>query len=298
MIATRCVERALDTEVYWRLFPAGPAIVDAFQRGEIDMAYIGLPPAIIGIERGIAMKCIAGGHVEGTVICGSGSKIFKGFPEMHKLDEILKQFSGYRIGVPGRGSIHDVILSECLEVFNLKDDIEVVNFAWADRIIGAMNSGYIAGAFGTPALAVAVQRYSDGKILYPPARLFPNNPSYGIVISKSFLHKEKEMVKRFLFLHENTNELLRNKPEEAAQIISDCVGIVDKKFVLNTLRISPKYCAMITDNYISSTMEFVRILRKLGYINRQISADEIFDTSLISEIHPEKDHYGEGVDYS
>ncbi len=32
----------------WKLFGTGPAIVDAFKKRELDMAYIGLPPAIIG----------------------------------------------------------------------------------------------------------------------------------------------------------------------------------------------------------------------------------------------------------
>jgi hypothetical protein len=36
-------------------------------------------------------------------------------------------------------------------------------------------------------------------------------------------------------------------------------------------------------------------LRKLGYIARDIKEDEIFDTSLIRKIHPEKEHYGEGI---
>ena len=38
-------------------------------------------------------------------------------------------------------------------------------------------------------------------------------------------------------------------------------------------------------------MAFVGALRKLGYIKRELDKDEIFDTSLIEKIHPEKDHY-------
>ena len=34
-----------------------------------------------------------------------------------------------------------------------------------------------------------------------------------------------------------------------------------------------------------------RVLKELGYIRRDISADEIFDLSLIRKIHPGKDHY-------
>jgi hypothetical protein len=42
-------------------------------------------------------------------------------------------------------------------------------------------------------------------------------------------------------------------------------------------------------------MDFVRVLKRLGYIGRQLSSDEIFDLSLIRKIHPGKDHYGAGT---
>jgi len=41
---------------------------EAFKNREIDIGYIGLPPAIIGIGRGVPIICVAGGHVEGTVL--------------------------------------------------------------------------------------------------------------------------------------------------------------------------------------------------------------------------------------
>jgi NitT/TauT family transport system substrate-binding protein len=287
---------AMDTmgaEAEWKLFGTGPAIVNAFEKGEVDLAYIGLPPAIIGIDRGVNIKCIAGGHVEGTVI--SGRNQFKGYYETSSLDEILKQFAGHKIGVPGKGSIHDVIISECLKSRKLDKEIEIVNFKWADQVLEAMHKGEISAAAGTPALAVAVKNYADCKVLYPPSKLWPDNPSYGILVKNNILVKGSETVERFLIFHEEATSFLRNKSSEAANIISDYVGVVDKNFVLDTLKISPKYCACLTDEYISSTMEFVRVLKKLGYINREISFDEIFDTALIRKIHTSKDHYQDGI---
>ena len=296
LIAESNVGNSLGIGVDWRLFGTGPAVVEAFNKKELDLAYAGLPPAIIGIDKGTTIKCIAGGHVEGTVICGK--KQFKGYPDSMEPDEVLKQFAGFAIGVPGKGSIHDVILADYLERFQLKKDIEVINFQWADQIIDEMHKGRLSAAVGTPALAVAVQRYADGKMLYPPSKIWPNNPSYGVLVSDDFLRNNLDIIKKFLKLHEEASLFFSHKPVETAQIIADYVGFVDKGFVLDTLKISPKYCAQITDGYISSTMDFVRVMTKLGYINREISCEEIFDTSLIKKIHPSKDHYGEGISVS
>lgn len=293
LMAEGNIGKKLGVDIGWRLFGTGPAIMDGFEKKELDLAYLGLPPAIIKIERGVPIKCIAGGHIEGTVIIGKNR--YRGFPEINDLGDILKQFRGLKIGVPGKGSIHDVIIKEYLERFNLKKEIEVVNFKWADQITEGMSKDKVSAAVGTPALAVAVRRYADGKILFSPSKLWPNNPSYGILVDSKFLSKEKEIVEGFLLLHEEATSFIRNKPWQAAKLISDYVGFIDREFVMETFKISPKYCAQLTDDYISSTMKFVKAMKKLGYINREISSEDIFDTSLIRKIHPSKDHYGDGI---
>ncbi len=289
LMADRDFPEQLGRDVEWRLFGTGPAIVDAFDRKELDLAYIGLPPAVIGISRGVEIVCIAGGHIEGTVI--SGKKTFRGFPEIGDFGGILEQFRGFRIGVPGKGSIHDVILSESLERFHLKGEIGVINFRWADEITEAAAKEEVVCAVGTPALAVALNRYAEGKVLFPPSRIWPNNPSYGILADRNFLQEEKETAEKFLGLHEEAAAFLRNSPEKAAKAISGYVGFIGEDFVLETLKISPKYCSALTKAYIGSTMEFVGILRRLGYIDRDVSEEEIFDTSLIAEVHPSEAHY-------
>jgi NitT/TauT family transport system substrate-binding protein len=289
MIAKGTLARDTGLEAEWKLFGTGPAIVSAFKKRELDIAYIGLPPAIIGIDNGVNIKCIAGGHVEGTVI--SSQNQYKGFPEISSLQKILKQFIGLKIGVPGKGSIHDVILNDVLRMHHLREDIEVMNFQWADQVLEAMHRGEVSAVVGTPALAAAVKRFAQGRIVYPPFKLWPNNPSYGILAEQTFLEREQAATERFLEFHEEAAAFLRNSPEDAAGIIADSVGVVDKELVLDAISISPKYCACITDDYIASTMEFVKVLKALGYINREIASGEIFDTSLIKKIHPEMAHY-------
>jgi NitT/TauT family transport system substrate-binding protein len=153
--AGKNIEKQLGVTVDWKLFGTGPEIINAFLNEELHLAYVGLPPVIIGIDRGIALKCIAGGHVEGTVFCGK--KQFKGFPELEDLGDILRQFVNFKIGVPGQGSIHDVILTECLERAGFKNEVKVIRFQWADQILDAMHKGHVSGAVGTPALAIALK---------------------------------------------------------------------------------------------------------------------------------------------
>lgn len=294
MLAKGDTDARMGVEIEWRLMGTGPAIMKAFEQGELDLAYIGLPPAIIGMERGVDVACIAGGHMEGTIMAGKDP--WKGQLEAGDLGTVLEQFRGRKIGVPGKGSIHDVILQDCIDQHGLEGELTVVNYPWADLVLEAVVKDEVAAAVGTPALAVAIKRFAGGKVLWPAAGFWPHNPSYGIVADRGFLARGQDMVMKFLELHEEAAAFIRKEPAKASRMIAEFVAVVDQEFVLDTLMISPKYCAKLTEDYIASTMRFVPVLKKLGYIQSDIGKDRIFSTVLIDRAHPEKDHYSEGIE--
>ncbi|MGA2121946.1 MAG: ABC transporter substrate-binding protein [Methanoregula sp.] len=275
----------------WTLFPSGPDIISAMQHGNLDLGYIGLPPVIIGIGRGLSLACIAGGHVEGTVMV-AGTDV-RTLGECRSMKEFLNQFSGNAIGTPPKGSIHDVIVSELLREHGIAD-IAVKNYAWADFLPDALREGEIAAAAGTPALAVTARRYGSARIVVPSDRLWPFNPSYGIVVMREMLEK-KDLLTKFLYTHEAACELIRHDPRAAARVVAGTTGMVDPDFVMETYRVSPKYCAALPAEYVASTLKFVRTLQVLGYISRPIAEDEIFDRSLIAAVHPGPHHYDAGI---
>ena len=274
-------------EIEWRLFGTGPAIVNAFRSGELDLAYIGLPPAIIGISQGVPIKCVAGGHVEGTVIASKNEA--PGFPQTADLKEILSYPKA--IGVPGKGSIHDLILVDAIRSYGVH--AEVRNYSWADQVLEAFMHGEVEMAVGTPALAQAIRHYAGGKVVYPPHLLWPDNPSYGILVSKGLLDNSEEIAKKFLVLHEKAESALLNGPDSAATDIADLMAVVDSGFVRDTLRISPRYCAALTRGYIDCTMRLAERLLALGYVSKPVIMEDIFETALIEEIHPGPAHYHE-----
>ncbi|RMG01833.1 MAG: ABC transporter substrate-binding protein [Nitrospirae bacterium] len=252
--------------------------MDAFRRGEIDLAYIGLPPAIIGIDSGLPLKCISGGHEEGTVI--AAGKNSPSFPETDNLKTIL---SGFRsIGVPGSGSIHDIILRDTLESTDV--NIPVINFPWADEALEAFLNGKIDAVVGTPALAQAVIHFGGGKIVWPPSRLWPSNPSYGIVVRNDLISERKNDLIDFVKTHAKLSEILTKTPELVSPGIARLLGFVDEEFVLNTIRISPRYTHLISKDYVSCTLQLARRMKELGYIKRDFQEDDIFDYTILESL--------------
>jgi NitT/TauT family transport system substrate-binding protein len=280
-----------DIHATWTLFPSGPDIISAMQAGRLDLGYIGLTPVIIGIDRGLELACIAGGHIEGTIIIAG--KDTPTLSECGSMQEFLSQFGGKAIGTPPKGSIHDVIVHELLQEHG-RTDITVKNYPWADFLSDAIEAGEIAAAAGTPALAAVAHRYGNARLVVPPDRLWPFNPSYGIVVMREMLEK-RDLLIRFLTAHEAACEWIRHDPVACARIVAGTTGMVDEAFVMETYRISPKYCAALPPEYIASTLKFVRTLHALGYISRPVSENECFERSLIAAVHKGPHHYSAGI---
>lgn len=268
----------------WTLFATGPAMMEAFRKGDIDMGYIGLPPVMIGIEKGLDVTCVGGGHVEGTVMVGP--KNYQTYDELGDINSVLKQFEGKSIGTPTRGSIHDIIIRELTQ--NL--DIEIKNYGWADFIPEALEDGEISAGVGTPSLASAASLQIDSHIIIPPYKLWPYNPSYGIVVKEELIEKDTDFILNFLNAHEDACNLIRTQSDVAADIVLKEMG-VSKEFVLNTFKISPRYCASLPEEYIESTLKFIPVLHELEYMQNSLNRDDIFKTEYVEEIHPEPAHY-------
>lgn len=282
LMGTDWLER-LHIKANWSLFGGGPAIVQAFENGEIDLGYIGLPPVMIGIDRGVPIKCVAGGHVEGTVMIAN--------PEFKSLEEcggkaslFFKQFSGLTIACPPEGSIHDVIIRHCIKMSSFEGKISVKNYEWADMIPEAMADSEIHVAVGTPSLAVAAKRFCGAKMVISPDRLWPDNPSYGIIASADMIEKSPDLILRFIEAHEKGCKFIRENPRDAARIVSEKVGVVDADFVLEVYAVSPKYSAAVPKEYIESTMKFSPVLHELGFISGMLEEKDIFDMRFVNEL--------------
>lgn len=280
----------LNIDINWILFGTGPQMVQAFKNNELDIGYMGLPPAIIGIDNGVSIKCVAGGHVEGTILIAK-----KKYRSINQLDNnmyyALKQFVGKSIGVTSKGSIHDIIITHYLKKYDLLDKVEVKNYDQAEFIALDMKRGFIEGGVGTPALVVFASTLLDTHLIINTKYLWPNNPSYGIFVHLNLIKNHPKLIIEFLNHHKRASYLLRTSQTLAAEKISKSFEIIDKNYAESILKISPKYCIALSEEYINTTMEFVNRLYELKYIKKKVSVDDIFITNFVQKIHPEKAHY-------
>ncbi|WP_456368892.1 ABC transporter substrate-binding protein [Geoglobus sp.] len=259
----------------WRIYGTGVAIIDAMKRGEVDIAYIGLTPAMLGIDSGLDIVCIAGGHVEGTAIVGRECGTF---PEC---------LEGKKVGVPSRGSIHDVILRHFLD----RADFDVINYPWAEMIFDDFIDGKLDFACGTPNLAVLTMRYG-ARLVTDMESIWPWNPNYGVVVRRKFLEDNFDTLRDFLIKHEWASNVLRESPDHSAVVLEAYLRReLDRDTISNIIRLSPRYCSSLPEEYVESAVRLSKLMHELGYLSQSLRKSDIFDFDLIRDIHPQPQHY-------
>jgi NitT/TauT family transport system substrate-binding protein len=279
--------------VEWTLAMTGPALVRLLGDHRLDLAYIGLPPAMIAIARGVPIVCVAGGHEEGTVLTGA--------PDLPTTAEdgtglrtTLDALTGASVGIPAAGSIHDVIFRELLREHGREGTIEIRNFPQADLITEALAAGELRAGVGTPALAAAARRYAGARLVVPARALWPHNPSYGVVATPA-ARERAEALREFLVAHEEATALIRGHPAEAARRTAESVEVADAALIEDSYRISPRYCAALSEGFVAATHRFADVLLRLGYLPRAIDPAEVFDDGPIRAAHPGDPHYDDGI---
>jgi NitT/TauT family transport system substrate-binding protein len=284
------LENELGFPVEWVYYDTGPAMMTALFRNELDVGYLGLTPAMIGIAKGVPILCVAGGHIEGTILCANSK--YKTFTECGKnLLTTFQQFIGKTIGVPKLGSIHSVILLYYLKTLGLEDQIFVTYYDEAEFIALDLMKHLIDAGVGTPALSVFAESIGETKLIIPPAALWSYNPSYGIFFHKTIIAQNPDVVTTFLKQHYRAEKLLNSDPEKAAELIASVFKIIDAEYVARILKISPKYCIALDPPFRAATIQIMHEMVKMNLIARELHEEEIFTTEFVNQVHSPHGHY-------
>jgi ABC-type nitrate/sulfonate/bicarbonate transport system substrate-binding protein len=285
MMADETFNNWMGVPIEWTMYSTGPQMIEDFIQQKLDIGYLGLPPAIIGMDKGVHIKCVAGGHVEGTVLIASSE-----YQEMAKchcsVEEAFQQFKGKTIGTTKRGSIHEVILSHYVHKFGLQDEITIKTYDMAEFIGIDIRNKKIAAGVATPALAVFADYIGDSHIIVPSQFLWKNNPSYGILFHQDIIDNHFDIGYRFIQAHNYSTHILNARREIAAKRIADVFKIVDADYIRLILDISPKYNIDLTVEYVQTTLDFADRLKDYAYIKGQMSIDSIFEYKFVNKLFP------------
>ena len=283
-------EQALGSGAYieWKVFNAGPSVIEALFAGALDLAYVGPNPAIAGHVRskGEALRVIAGATSGGAaLVVRSAAGIAK--PE---------DFRGKKIATPQLGNTQDVALRAWLQAHNLKTrekggDVLVIPIANPDQLTLFLK-GEIDAAWAPEPWASRLVQEANARLFVDERDLWPNRQfvTAHLIVRTSFLREHPDVVKNWLRAHVELTEWINAKPTEAKQIVNQQIQkdtgkalppkVLDESFS----RLQATYDPIRTSLLTSAQQAY-----DAGFLGRERpDLSGLYDLALLNEVLLEK----------
>ena len=261
------------TEIKEFEFPTGVPEMQAMVAGELDMAYVGTAPPISAISAGLPAKIVAAVNINGSNLVIRPDVAYNG----------PKSMTGLAIGTFPPGSIQDTVMKKWLMengVDTSKVDIKAMDPGPA---ISALSAGKIDGVFLPHPAPSIIELNGKGKQVVASGEMWPNHACCSLVVTSKLIKERPELVEQIIKTHIKATDYINSHPDEAAQIYAKKTkqNLTDIEHSVKTW--DGKW---ISDPnvQIPSTVEYAKIDYEMNYTKRDLSAEDLFDTSFFEKV--------------
>lgn len=282
-------EEGLELTAY-ESYVTGMALAAALARGDIQVAYICLVPAInVYANAKVPIKIVAGTHKYGYGLVVNPDKI-KSVKDLERSD--------IRIGCVREGGAVDVLLHRTMDKYNLNKEKILNRIQRMDPVkqVLAIKMGQLDAAF-LPEQWATMAEESGFKMLLMSQEVWPEMQGSVIVVKEDLIKYHPEVVSKLIKVSQKATSWVNQHSQEAAEIMARQLQIAKGSlFPINTaeeagrLDITPevlfrsmerlKYTTDINPEMVQETIDY---LAKLGYIKSSFKAENILDLGFIEE---------------
>jgi NitT/TauT family transport system substrate-binding protein len=251
-------------------FPTGPPEMQAMLGRNIDIAYVGSAPFISAQASGLDAKIVAAVQTQGSDL------VLR--PEIPYTSP--QDLKGLTIGTFPPGSIQDTLLRNWLQENGLdpEKDVTIKPMGPGDATT-AIIADQIDGVFlPHPAPAVIASK-GAGRTVVASGEMAPNHACCVLVASGKLIREQPELVEQVVKTHIRATEYNIEHPDEAATIYSKKTG-QDIADVQKSFKEWDGTWTADPNLIVGSVEDYARIQYELGYINKHLTKDDIFDLSF------------------
>ena len=276
-------EEGLELTTY-ESYVTGMALAAAIARGDIQVAYICLVPAINAYANaGIPIKVIAGTHKYGYGLVVNPDKI-KSVPDLEK--------PGIRIGCVREGGAVDIILHKTIDKYHLDDNKILDNIQRMNppKQVMAIKMGQLDAAFLPEQWATMAEELGF-EMLLMSQDVWSEMQGSVLVVKEDLITDRPEVVKKLVKVSQKATDWVNLHPEEAAKVMAWQLEASGGKIfpaeageVAAKLEITPevlfrsmtrlKYTTAIDPEVVQETIDYIA---ELGYIKNRFRAEDILD---------------------
>ncbi|WP_276272353.1 ABC transporter substrate-binding protein [Haloarcula litorea] len=276
----------IDATIEGREFTDGPAIIQAYGSGEIDVAMFGIVPSMIVIDRGIPAKVTAANIKEPMAILAHEE--LTALWQEHGSDafDVWAEQKGrkFRFGTFPQGSVPDVLLRYWLQQQGVDPTsaVDILEINGANAVWQAIANGEIDGS---SIMEPVPTRVSQADVPVETFRLaseiMPGQPAAVTLMSDSV--RESDVATQFLEQHVRATEFIADNPGPTASIVESGIGMPTE---MARSALGGPLSNFVTDprEIENGTSIFSRFAYENDQIEQRLSVDQIFDFGVYDSL--------------
>lgn len=262
----------LKLELKESAFPSGPPEMSALQAGDLDFAYVGVAPVIVGVHEGLKAKIIAAVQNNGSSLVVRPSLAYDGPMSLR----------GLKIATFPPGSIQDTLLRRWLigNQLNPNSNLDIVAMGPGDAV-AAMIAGRIDAALLPEPAGAILERQGAAKVVLRSGQIMSDHVCCVLVASNRMLQRYPAIVEKVLDTHIQATQYVRQHQEESALIYAGRLH-EEPASIIHSLNIWDGRWVTDPKDVVGTTLEFERALFMLGKgrYRRNLSRIDLFDTNF------------------
>lgn len=256
-----------------QVIPSNTEIIEALQRGDLQMGAAPVTTAIAAIAQGTQMKIVAmTGRGSDGLLVRADSGITR-----------LADLRGRKIATI-RGSILDVPLRAALTDAGLdpERDVTLVYFSKLGDMIGALKTGQVDASSNTEPFMTEAVEAGWGRILLYYTAYWPDHPCCVVFVRDDFARAHPDAVTKALRVHVRAVDWTNAHPREAASLIVEYMGgsyqasVVEKSLSTDKMRVDYDFTP-------DEIVRMAQLMQHYGLIDRAPAASELVDTSYLRQ---------------
>ena len=200
----------------------GMALAAALTRGDINVAYICLIPAISAYANGkVPIKVVAGTHKYGYGLLINPKKI-KTISDLEK--------PNIRIGCPREGSPPDALLHKMIDKYHLDESrmLKKIRRMTSPKVLIALKMGQLDAGFCCEQFPTMGEELGF-KVLLTAQDLWPDMQGSVLVVKEDLIRGHAKIVKKLVKITERGIQYIHEHPEDAATIVAGALTVSGKR---------------------------------------------------------------------
>lgn len=269
-------------------YVTGMALSSALTRGDIQVAYLCLVPAINAYANaGVPLKVVAGTHKYGYGLVVNPKKI----TTVKDLEKTT-----IKLGCVREGGAVDVLLHKTIDTYGLDEEKIVNNVQRMNpaKIVLSIKMGQLDAAFLPEQWATMAEEFNF-EMLLMSQDIWPEMQGSVLVVTEDLINSNPTAVEKLIKVSRKAMEWSDLNPDEAAEIMARQLSAVggdifpaEATDVVSNLEITPEvlrrsmarldYTIDIDPDVVQDTVDYIA---ELGYIKNSFDSGDILDLRFI-----------------